>query len=95
MNLGKAIKLFRQSRGLNQEQLSEMSDISCGYLSLLERNRRIPVFDTLQRIAEALDVPMFILVFFASPTQDHDVLDDHSKQYIMAYIVTELVDMED
>ena len=65
MNIGKAIKNWRIKRNLKQEQLAELSSLSVSYISLLERNARGPRVGTLAKIAQALDVPLFLILFEA------------------------------
>lgn len=66
MNIGHAIKIYRTRRGLNQGQLSVLTGLSDSYISLLERGKRDPTLDSIKVIAQALNVPMIILVFVAS-----------------------------
>lgn len=65
MNIGRAIRLCRTERGLKQVELAQKSDISVSYLSMLERGQRDPTLSTLNTIAEALGIPLSILVFLA------------------------------
>lgn len=48
------IRKLRESKGINQKELSEMANISRPYLCDLEKNRRGAKPETLQRIASAL-----------------------------------------
>jgi transcriptional regulator with XRE-family HTH domain len=77
MNLGRAIRLCRLERGVNQSALAERADVSVSYLSLLERGKRDPSFSTIESIAAALDIPLSILVFLAA---DHDELSSFSPE---------------
>ena len=70
MNIGKAIRLCRTQRELNQSQLAERAGISVSYLSLLERGKRDPSFSTVENISTALDVPITILVFIAADEEE-------------------------
>ena len=70
MNLGKAIRLCRTQRDLNQSELAKRADISVSYLSLLERGKRDPNFSTVERISNALNVPVSILVFLAAEKEE-------------------------
>lgn len=74
MNLGNAIKLCRTQRNLSQAELARSAGISVSYLSLLERGKRDPTMSTVESIAEALTVPVSILVFLsADPDELHGV----------------------
>lgn len=65
-NIGSTIKLCRSRRGLHQKQLAEQADLSISYLSLIEQGKRTPNLEVLEQIADALDVPLNVLVFLAS-----------------------------
>lgn len=56
------IKKYRIAKRLTQEQLSEKSDISCDYLSEIERGKRYPSMKRLDMIAEALGVDSYLLL---------------------------------
>ncbi len=56
MNVGEKIKYYRELRGLNQKQLSDLSGIPLGTLKKYEINNRNPKEDPLQRIAAALHI---------------------------------------
>lgn len=66
MNLGKAIKLCRTQKNLKQSELAEKANISVSYLSLLEKGKRDPSFSTVEKVADALEVPISILMFLAA-----------------------------
>lgn len=60
-NLGNRIRTTRQSRGITQEQLAEMVDISTNFMSLIENGRNMSV-ETLVKIADALGVTVDYLL---------------------------------
>jgi len=66
MNVGQAVRLCRVTRGLSQEQLADKIRMSASYLSLIEMGKRDPALSTIQKIADALDVPLSIMVFLAA-----------------------------
>jgi transcriptional regulator with XRE-family HTH domain len=55
-SFGFQISNLRKQRGLTQEKLAELSGLSVDFLSLIERGRRSPSFQTIERLAEALQV---------------------------------------
>ncbi|SCJ78687.1 HTH-type transcriptional regulator immR [Anaerotruncus sp. 2789STDY5834896] len=63
MSLGSRIRKARKSRGLTQIELSEKSGIAVNSLRRYEADARQPQLSTLQRIAEALDVDPFGLLW--------------------------------
>ncbi|KLU65583.1 MULTISPECIES: helix-turn-helix transcriptional regulator [Desulfosporosinus] len=60
--VGKNIKLFRQTKGLTQERLAELVNVSSSYIGYLERGLRSPSLDLLARIGTALDVEPTVLL---------------------------------
>ena len=49
------MKKLRKAKGLSQKELAEMVELSDAQISLIERGKRKPSFETLLKIAEALD----------------------------------------
>lgn len=70
MTLGDAIRFCRTQRGLSQSQLAQACEISVSYLSMIERNKRDPLFSIVTGIAKALDIPLVILLFIAADMQE-------------------------
>jgi transcriptional regulator with XRE-family HTH domain len=53
---GKTIRSFRQKRGLSLADLSERSGLSVSYLSEIERGKKQPSLDTLEKLSTALNI---------------------------------------
>jgi DNA-binding XRE family transcriptional regulator len=56
-----SIKLWREHRGLTQQELATWAGISKPYLSQIETGKRQGTIETLSAIARSLDVPLDIL----------------------------------
>ena len=56
--LGEAIRQLRRKRGITQERLAEEAGLTPATLSLIERGRANPTWDTVKKIAAALDSSM-------------------------------------
>lgn len=54
--IGARLKEIRGSKGITQEQLSEMVGINPKYLSSIERGKENPTLNTILKLAETLDV---------------------------------------
>lgn len=91
MNLGKAIKLCRTQRDLSQVELASMAGISVSYLSLLERGKRDPTFSTVEEIANALEVPVSILVFLAANDEEVSELGSELREKL-SYVALRLIE---
>ena len=57
-SIGQRIKIMRKAKNLTLKQLSEMTDLSSGFLSQFERGMTNIAIDSLNRIAVALGVPL-------------------------------------
>jgi len=55
------IKLWREHRGLTQQELANRSGISKPYLSQIETGKRQGTVETLSALARSLDVPLDVL----------------------------------
>jgi len=75
MNLGNAIQLCRTRRKLSQAKLARLADCSVSYLSMLENSQRDPTLSTIQKIADALRVPIEILFFLGADTGELSGID--------------------
>ena len=51
--IGLKIKIERVKRGLSQEQLAELADLSRPTIGAIERGERSPSFDSVEAIADA------------------------------------------
>ena len=55
--IGKNIKRYRQDKGLSQDKLSKLSDLSLNTVVKIELDESPnPTIETIQKIAKALDV---------------------------------------
>ncbi len=64
--LGKRIKEIRKSKGLTQEQLSEMIDIETSSLSGIESGRFYPSLHVLEKIASVFEIELIEFFKFSS-----------------------------
>ena len=61
---GRHLRQVRLQRRMSQERFAEVLDISVDFLSLIERGRNAPSFETLERIAKRLRVSVADLFSF-------------------------------
>ena len=55
-NVAENLRVVRMRKQLSQESVARKSGLSVSYVSMLERGARMPPLETLEVIAEALDV---------------------------------------
>ena len=68
MSIGQNIKNARKSKGLSQKQLGELLGVSQAAIGQFENEKSTPKLETLEKIANALDVSVFELIPFESFT---------------------------
>lgn len=59
---GVVIRRLRKERGLSQDVLSGLAGLARSHLAMIENGTKQPNFETVWRIANALDMPPHILV---------------------------------
>lgn len=70
MNIGTAIKTLRKQKELGQKDLAEMCNISVNALSLIETNVTFPQKTTIEKICNALNIPVSYLLLFSITDED-------------------------
>lgn len=79
-SLGEKIKEARKNKGLTTTQLAEMIDVSQGYISHLENNRKKnPSPEILQKIANVLEIPQTDLMIKAGYIDSDDLFVEMDK----------------
>ena len=71
MNIGLSIKKMRKKKGVNQQSLSEITQITQTYLSLIENGRKTPSIAVLRQISDALNVPLPVIIW--NSIEENDV----------------------
>lgn len=62
MNIGEKIKELRKRAELSQKELGERLNVSQAMIAQYENGKRIPKIETLEKIADALNIPSFELI---------------------------------
>ena len=58
MNIGAYIKALRDSKGMTQQQLSDIIDVSDKTISSWELNNKMPRMGALQKLADYFKIPL-------------------------------------
>lgn len=72
MDIGKAIKEYRVSKGFKQNEFAEKCNLTQAYLSKIESNHKEPTLSVLKTIAQTLSVPLPVLFFLSLTSEDID-----------------------
>nr|WP_281790065.1 helix-turn-helix transcriptional regulator [Limnohabitans sp. INBF002] len=69
VTFGAALRVFREKQGLTQEKLAELADLHTNYVSSVERGERNLSLHNIARLANALAIPVSMLVGSLDPKQ--------------------------
>lgn len=84
--LGEKIQFERMSRGLTQEDLAKKANMSRTYLADVENGRYNPSMNILERIAFALQIPLYALI----PSEEKITLNENQQRQIHELLVDEV-----
>ena len=56
--IGLKVKLERTKMGISQEKLAELADLNKNSVGAIERGESSPTIETLDRIAQAFNIPL-------------------------------------
>ena len=73
MTVGDRIKESRKKNGLSQKELGQKLNISQQMIAQLENSSAMPKIDTLQKIADALNIPLTYLLYGSIISPDLEV----------------------
>jgi len=63
MDVGDRLKQLRELKGLSQGEIEQRSGLFRCYISRVENGHAVPVVETLEKFARALDVPLYQLLY--------------------------------
>lgn len=72
MSFGNALKMCRTQKKVSKTKLAELSGLSISYLTLLEKDKRDPNLSTIEKICDALNIPISIFIFLAFDKKEID-----------------------
>ena len=61
MVIGDRLRELREAKELSQDDIEKRTGLLRCYMSRVENNRTVPSVDTLEKLARALEVPMYQL----------------------------------
>ncbi|HPO14236.1 MAG TPA: helix-turn-helix transcriptional regulator [Candidatus Hydrogenedentes bacterium] len=67
MNVGRAIKILRETNGIRLGNLAKEAELSVAMLSMIESGQREASLGALRRLATSLSIPLDVLLAVAQP----------------------------
>lgn len=84
MNIGHALKVCRSAKKLSLGELAGLTELSASYLSMIESGKREPRLSSLEKIADAMSVPVPILLFLAADSRELEGMDPETSRRLSA-----------
>lgn len=88
------IKDVRKSKGLTQEELAEKCDLHTSYLAGVERGERNITIQTLDKIAQGLEISPIDLLKFEQLNIDEQYFNKQEKLNVLLNIVNDFNENE-
>lgn len=63
MHIGEKLRELRESKDLSQGEIEKRSGLLRVYVSRIENGHTVPAIETLEKLARALEVPMYQLFY--------------------------------
>ena len=86
LELGKAIRIVREAKGMRLATLAQHAGVSVPFLSLVENGERQPSLDVLRRVADGLSIPSEVLIMLSQPSTGHLQSKDQTTQSLVRAI---------
>lgn len=75
MNIGDRLRDIREMKNLSQKEMERRTGLLRSYLSRVENGHTVPTIETLEKMAQALEVPLFQFFYEGEkPAKPHPVI---------------------
>lgn len=91
MSFGNALKMCRTQKKVSKTQLAQLSGLSISYLTLLEQDKRDPNLSTIEKICDALNIPISIFIFLAFDKNEIDGI-NHELAKLLSLTALQLIE---
>ena len=79
MDIGERLRQLREARDLSQGDIEKRTGLLRCYISRVENGHTIPAVETLEKLARALEVPIYQLFYHQADDSSQLLSDDNSK----------------
>lgn len=67
--LGEALRLIRVYHDMKQKEAADLLGVSTSYMSEIEKGRKVPTLDIVQRYSDKFGLPVSSIMFFAESVE--------------------------
>ena len=79
MIVGERLRALREAKGLTQGDIEKRTGLARTHISRLENDHTIPNIETLEKLAHALEIPLYV-IFYEGSASPKPALPLRSKQ---------------
>jgi transcriptional regulator with XRE-family HTH domain len=73
MEIGEKLKAIREQKALSQGDIEKRTGLFRCYISRVENGHTIPAIETIEKLAHAMDIPLYALFYEAEPPASHSL----------------------
>jgi transcriptional regulator with XRE-family HTH domain len=82
MEIGERLKAIRKQRDLSQGEIEKRTGLMRCYISRVENGHTVPAIETIEKLARAMEVPMYALFYEAKPPASNSLNSDATARGI-------------
>ncbi len=71
MEIGERLKAIREHKDMSQGDIEKRTGLLRCYISRVENGHTVPAIETIEKLARAMEVPMYALFYEADPPASH------------------------
>jgi DNA-binding XRE family transcriptional regulator len=73
MEIGERLKALREQKDMSQGDVEKRTGLLRCYISRVENGHTVPAIETIEKLARAMEVPMYALFYEAEPPAAHSL----------------------
>jgi transcriptional regulator with XRE-family HTH domain len=71
MEIGERLKAIREQKDMSQGDIEKRTGLLRCYISRVENGHTVPAIETIEKLARAMEVPIYALFYEAEPPASH------------------------
>jgi len=73
MEIGEKLRAIREHKAMSQGDIEKRTGLLRCYISRVENGHTVPAIETIEKLARAMEVPMYALFYEAEPPASHSL----------------------
>jgi transcriptional regulator with XRE-family HTH domain len=73
MEIGERLKAIREQKDLSQGDVEKRTGLLRCYISRVENGHTVPAIETIEKLARAMELPMYALFYETKPPASHSL----------------------